>query len=182
MLVLRWDELNCYQGRKYKKNVNFEINGNEKLKNSEMKQLIDILFDRAIQLRNSGHNKEAIAVCIEATTLYPEDPGIAGFFTIMGGMYRDLEDFENACLSFRKATLLKPANELASLGLYLSFCDLGKYSEAIQELKRYLDEYPANNYKTTLEELLGDLKDGYALDYKDIILDLAVKHGVRDVS
>jgi hypothetical protein len=65
------------------------------------------------------------------------------------------------------------------LGLYLAYVDLREDEMAINEMKRYLDGFPADLYKTTLEELLGDLEDGYATDFKETILRLAEKHGVH---
>lgn len=78
----------------------------------------------------------------------------------------------------KKATELSPKLELASLCLYLSYVKSGRSNQGIEELKRYLDEYPARLYKDTLEELLQDLKNGHATAFKDTIVLLAEKNGI----
>jgi hypothetical protein len=67
------------------------------------------------------------------------------------------------------------------MGLYLSLIKSGEYSNGINELKRYLEIYPADMYRDTLEELMGDINDGFAWKYKDIILELAVKNGTKQM-
>ena len=49
----------------------------------------------------------------------------------------------------------------------------------IEELERFLFKYPANHYKVTLQELLNDLEVGFATDFKDRIIELANKIGVK---
>lgn len=62
--------------------------------------------------------------------------------------------------------------------MYLSYVELNRDEDAIQELIKYLTHYPASLYKDTLTELLEDLKDGYMTNYQKEILMLALKNSV----
>jgi tetratricopeptide (TPR) repeat protein len=96
----------------------------------------------------------------------------------LGGVYFNLNEFQSSKEYFEKASGLKPQSELASLGLYLSYIELENFEKAIEELKRFLDKYPAELYKTTLGELLEDMENGYALTFKETILPLAKRNGL----
>jgi len=70
---------------------------------------------------------------------------------------------------YKKSVEIFPDDELSSLGKYLELIELSKYKFAIQELDRYLKKFPAKKYKTTLRELLDDMQNGSAIDFKNII-------------
>lgn len=139
---------------------------------------IEERFKEAISTRNSGNLELAAKMLDDITKEYPNHPKIGGIYTVLGNVYDDLDLLSMALNCFIKATKLNPSSELSSLGLYLIYTKLEEYEDAIRELKRYLDKYPAKNYKTTLEELLNDMEVGYALSYKETIIDLAKKHNV----
>lgn len=140
---------------------------------------IEERFKKAISIRNEGELRKAIPEFQEIIDLYPSHPKIGGVLSVLAGIYQDLGEYNSAKLYFKKASELNPKSEIASLGLYLSCVKLLEYDEAIKELERYLSEYPADRYKVTLTELLGDLEQGYIADFKEIILRLAQKHDVR---
>lgn len=142
------------------------------------KTLSDELFELGIRLRDEGKFKEAVNEFLRIVDQFPNDPKIDVVYTVLGGVYMDLDDYDNSSLYLIKATKSNPKYELASLCLYLSFVKLGRSDLAIEELKRFLDLYPANLYKDTLEELLGDLKEGYAISFKDTIVQLAERNGL----
>jgi len=146
--------------------------------NKSMEENTDKLFVRGIELRDNGKLVEAAEVFLNIIQGYPNDSKLAGTYTVLGGVYMDLEDYENSSLYLKTATELNPKSELASLCLYLSYVKLDKSNQAIDELKRYLGVYPAKLYKDTLNELLEDLKNGYATSYKDTIFFFAKKNGV----
>lgn len=139
---------------------------------------MDEHFRRAIEQRNEGNYKDSLLELLSLIKEYPHDERIFAAYLVAGGIYKDTNDAAGAMFHFNKATKLRPQSETASLGLYLAYVNLDEAEMAIQEMKRYLDHYPANLYKTTLEELLGDLKNGYATNFKDTILMLAKKHDV----
>lgn len=144
-----------------------------------MNDSVDNLFGQVIKLRNEGKPAEAIEVALRLIELHPDEPRIATVFIVLGGLYADEEEYDESYFYYRKATVLKPQNELASLGVYLRLIDLDEHEEALHELQRYLNRYPANLYKTTLEELLEGLEKGYTLKYKRMIEGLARKNGVQ---
>jgi tetratricopeptide (TPR) repeat protein len=134
---------------------------------------IDEMFGLAIELRDRGELKDATGVLKKIIENYPGDERVGDIYSVLGGIYADLNEHNNALVSFKRATQLSPNSELASLGLYLSYKKLDKDEDAILELIRYLKYYPANMYKVTLEELLEGLQDGYMVKYKHDIIQLA---------
>ncbi len=143
-----------------------------------MEENIDDLFNEGIELRDGGRLVQSAQIFLKIIQNYPNDRKLGGTCEVLAGIYFDLQDFNNSLAYFTKATQLKPHSELASLGVYLSYVKLNDYGEAIKELKRYLDVYPANLYRDTLKELLEDLKNGYATSFKDTIIFFAKKNGL----
>ena len=139
---------------------------------------IDDRFKKAIQLRDNGNLELAKEEFCSIINEYSDDPKIAGVYTVLAGVYKDLSMFENARSALQEAIKLNPRSELASLGLYLIHVKLYEYEEAIGELKRYVSSYEPNRYKVTIQELLGDLEMGFASDFKDDIVALAEKHNI----
>jgi tetratricopeptide (TPR) repeat protein len=138
----------------------------------------DSLFKLATSLRNEGKLRESVEVLSKVLAEYPADRYNPGIHTVLGGVYSNLEEYENALINFRKATELNPKSELASLGLYVTLSDLDKDEEALHELFRYLKIHPADLYKDTLEELLEGLAEGYMTKYGKEIIELAKANGV----
>lgn len=143
-----------------------------------MDATIEKMFELAISLREERRFNEAIDVLKTIISTNPEDPKLSVVFTVLAGTYDSVKDYKSSEVCFRRATELNPKSELASLGLYVSLVNLNADENAIGELKRYLDVYPAKLYIDTLEELMGDLNDGYATKFRDIILPLAIKNDI----
>jgi tetratricopeptide (TPR) repeat protein len=123
-------------------------------------QSIDSMFELAIELRDKGKFRDSINVLRRILQEYPADNQTSGIYLILGGVHADLGEKTQARENFQRATELNPKSELASLGLYVTHCDLNQDEEAIQELIRYLENYPANLYKETLKELLEGRRQG----------------------
>lgn len=122
---------------------------------------INSLFELAIEFRNKGQLRDSVNVLSKILNEYPTDKRAHGIHSLLGGVYSDLGENENALISFKKATQSNPKSELASLGLYVTLAKLDMDEEAVGELIRYLKHYPADLYKDTLEELLEGLKQGH---------------------
>ena len=140
---------------------------------------IEKMFESAIELRDKGELKASVKILSKILIDFPNDSRIAGIHGVLGGVYNDLNEHKKAFENFKKATLLSPQSELASLGLYISYVELDKDEEAMEELFRYLNCNPAILYKDALEELLDGLKKGYMIIYEKEIKDLARKNGVE---
>jgi len=139
---------------------------------------IDTLFELGTSLRDEGKLRDSVNVFSKILREYPSDKATPGTHTVLAGVYADLKEYDNALLHFKTATQLKPQYELASLGLYVTYVELNRSEDAIHELFRYLASYPAKLYKDTLEELLGDLQNGYLMNYEDDIKKFARQNGV----
>lgn len=139
---------------------------------------MDKLFSEAILLRNNGDLDLAKKKLLNIILIYPEDESLFTVCAVLAGILYDQNLFREALRFFKKSLALRPSCELASLGVYLSFTELEEYDKAIRALDEFLSEYPADLYKTTLEELIGDLKEGYARDHESVIIRQARRHGV----
>jgi len=110
-------------------------------------------FKRGIDLRNESNLKEAVSVFKNILEITPNHPKSAGIRTVLAGVYYDLGDHDNATLNFKKATKLSPKSEMASVGLFHSLVEIGEDDLAMKEIKRYLSDYPIDNYKYIIKEL-----------------------------
>jgi tetratricopeptide (TPR) repeat protein len=137
------------------------------------------MFELGIELRNKGELRDSINVFSKILNDYPIDKKTHGIYSVLGGVYADLGENDNALRNFKKATELNSRSELASLGLYVTLVELEKDEEAIQELIRYLKSNPADLYKDTLVELLEGLEKGYMTDYEHYIRNFAKVNGVE---
>ncbi len=89
-------------------------------------------------------------------------------------------DMEKEAIQYlEKAIKIGSKAELVYLTLYLCYVKDELYDKAIEILSKYLDKHPAKLFKTTLEELLTDLKNGYATKYKDKIHYYAKKNNIK---
>ncbi len=136
------------------------------------------MFSEAIGFRNDGYLNESKVILLEIVEQYNNHPKIVTVYTVLGGVLRDQKEYRQSIKYFKKASELEPSLELASLGTYLSYIDMGQFDNAISEMDRFLSSYPADNYKVTLEELIGDLRNGYARDHESTIMRLSKKHRV----
>ena len=139
---------------------------------------IEEMFKIGIDLRNSGQSEKAIRQFLSTINLFPNHPSIAGVYTVVAGVYKDLNDYGHAKLYFTEATKRNPDSELASLGLYICLAELGQDEDAIFEMKRYLERKPANLYKTTIMELIDGLREGYMSNFEELIYSLAKRNGL----
>jgi tetratricopeptide (TPR) repeat protein len=140
---------------------------------------IDSMFELGIELRDKGELRDSINVFSKLLSDYPMDKKTHGIYSVLGGVYADLGDNDNALRNFKKATQLNSNSEVASLGLYVTLVELDKDEEAIQELVRYLKSNPADLYKDTLVELIEGLEKGYMTDYERDIRHFAKLNGVE---
>jgi predicted Zn-dependent protease len=114
--------------------------------NSEDEKLIE----QAMELRQKEQRLEAINILIPLVQKYPNDSVLNG---ILGMIYSEIENFEVSAAYFRKTTILNPHSELAALGLFHCYWDLGKYKAAYKEMDKFLsNNKKAKLFKITLKE------------------------------
>lgn len=117
------------------------------------------LFNLSLRLRDEGKTEEAIKglTHIINTT---EDHFLAPVYGVLGGIYFENDKLEIALHNYKKAVSLTPSSELASLGVFHSSWDLGKISEAINEMERFLLLKPhCTDYLEIINELFEEWND-----------------------
>lgn len=93
----------------------------------------------------------------------------------------NIEDYYLAIEIANKLLQIDNKNEYASQIKYLSYYELKKYDEALNEVISFLSNNEADLYRVTLEELLIDIKKGF-INKKDkihIIRELALKNNIN---
>ena len=124
----------------------------------------------AIKLRDSDDLFGAEQTLMEITL---RNPNYGPAYLILGGIYMDLEKYEEAENSFRKVIEVKPNYPLGSIMLFHTLNDLKKYKESIDEIKRFLT-YADLKYKDT-REIIEE-------DYQEILEELLVSESHKSLS
>jgi len=96
----------------------------------------------------------------------------------LGGSYYFSKKYSEAYLCYKQTIEIDSREEIASLGFYLACTELDKLKDGVLEMKRFLSESPPILYQDTIRELLKELQNGYATDFKEDILELAKKHNI----
>lgn len=136
------------------------------------------LFEIAQELNQNDSQLEAI----EILTMLNNEIFAAADIQIkflLGSSLIELNRYDEALPYFKKAVEMDEQSETASLGLYIIWVKKDRGDKAVQEMKRYLEKYPALLYKSALEDLLCGLSSGQGTAYEEIILSLAAKNHIH---
>lgn len=136
------------------------------------------LFEIAQELNKNNNQPEAI----EILTRLNNEPFAATDIQIkflLGSSLLEINRHDEALPYFKKAVEMDEQSETASLGLYIIWAKKDRGDKAIEEMKRYLEKYPAVLYKSALEDLLCGLSSGAGRAYEEIILSLAAKNHIH---
>ncbi len=120
------------------------------MKKNEHSKKFDAKFNEAIALKNSNKLEESLKIFINLTHEYPE---YFLSYVFIGLLYWDLKKLNEATGSFKKAIELNPNSQKASIGYFHLLWEQGKQDEAINELKRFLNNNEAKEHRKILEEL-----------------------------
>ena len=113
----------------------------------------DEAFSKALQLRDAGDLRGAVKLLRELSqTVYDS----AALFAVLGGVYWELKELDEAIKCFVKATELAPRSETASLGLFHSLWQQGRESEALDECKRFMALSDSEDYRSIIAEINAD--------------------------
>ena len=107
-------------------------------------------FAKALELRSDGRYVEALELLLPLQEQASESTSL---FVVIGQIYWEQKSFDSAIAAFRRAVLIAPESETASLGLFHCLWDAGKQEEAIGELQRYLAVGESDEYQTILKSL-----------------------------
>lgn len=134
-------------------------------------------YNTALELFNKGKQAEGLEILhnLNNESFALSDIKIQ---LLLGSSLLEIEKYDDARPFFHKAIKIDERSESASLGIYITFAKVDRADKAIEEMKRFLDKYPAVLYKSALEDLLCDLSNGYAADYKEVILLLTSKYHI----
>lgn len=116
-----------------------------------MPEPLEPRFTEALRLRDEAKFAESEDILSELSSEYPQT---AAVWLMLGHVRWKREDLSAATESFRRASILAPKMELASLGLFHTLWELGRRDEAFEEARRYITlAGPSKEYGMLLREL-----------------------------
>lgn len=107
-------------------------------------------FDEALRVQESGDLVRARLLLWELHERAPESVVI---LLTLARVCWELGRFDEALEFFRRATVLAPECEAASLGVFHMLWKLDRIDDAFDEMRRYLRDYDSENYTTLLAAL-----------------------------
>ncbi len=110
----------------------------------------DEAFSEAIQLRDAGDLRGALTLLRELSQTVHDS---AALFAVLGGIYWELKELDEAIECFLKATELAPRSETASLGLFHSLWQQGREAQALDECKRFMELSDSEDYRSIIAEI-----------------------------
>jgi len=127
---------------------------------SDKRTQVEPLFNAAIEARHAGELERARELCNQALGLLDESDRalLAAVHGELGYVHRQLDDLVAAVHHYERSVRASPKSELASLGLFHSFAQLGDWKRALEEVVRFLELRDSAEYR----ELLGG--DGFRDD------------------
>lgn len=145
-----------------------------------MKKKSKEVVDLSIDLYQNDQYHEAICLLKEHLPNLRKDNfrALSIIHCHLGYNYLKIEHFDIALVHFDISLSHVIDNELASIGKYIVLIDLDKSDDAIAEMLRFLKGHEADLYKTTIEELLEGLEEGYMTDYEVEIREFAEKYDI----
>ena len=117
---------------------------------------IKLEFDEALRLRDAGRMAEAEAILCR---LARQRPDVAAIYGVLGDVQEEQGKMPEAAASYRRATELSPASELASISLFHALRSLGDLDGALDEMRRFRIRRPSPEYDRLIRELQLDLPD-----------------------
>lgn len=125
--------------------------------NQKDEEKLESIFRKAEILWNEG--KFQMAIDKYSEMLGYNDRYDLGAYTMIGGVYREINDLPNAIKCLRKATLLNPKSELPSILLFHSLMDSNKRDAAFEEARRFLAIRSSKEYDLIFDEMCEDFKE-----------------------
>lgn len=111
----------------------------------------------AKKLSDEGRYNDVIKILLPLKDINPKQEEHQ--YLILSYSYYCLNNFRQ-CFYYAELILrINKSNEFASQLKYLCLVGENKIDEALSEVINFLSEFPANLYKTTLEELLADINE-----------------------
>ncbi len=112
----------------------------------------DVLFNRALKLRDQGRRLASLAIFNRLIESYPTKPAVWG---MRGHVLDLLGRTAEALASFREAVWLSPSSDVASRALFHALIKVGRVDDAFLEAARYLNGRESAEYHTLMSELLN---------------------------
>lgn len=113
-------------------------------------------FDKAVSLKSRGKLFAAKKILRSIAKRRPRSAAIIGY---LAGLYFEEEAFETAAELFQRAVRLSLDSELASLGLFHSYIELGKDGLARRELRRFVARHFSRQYSDMLNDVNNEQLD-----------------------
>ena len=111
-------------------------------------------FNDAALLKANGKLHESVQQFCQIAHEYPD---FAPTFGMMGHLFWELGNIEEAINCFRTVVKLSPQSELGSLGLFHVLLEAKHVDEAFTEMKRFLSLADSEEYRLLLHDIKKEL-------------------------
>lgn len=108
-------------------------------------------IDEALNLRDAGQLQESLCVISKIVGQIPRED--VKTLRIVGVIFLDGKDFQNAFQCFQKALEIDPTSASASIGLFHTLWNMGRYSDGLAELRRFLSVSQSEEHFKLIEEM-----------------------------
>ena len=108
------------------------------------------LLGQAIDLKNQERNGEAAHLLERLRETNPES---ASVHALLGDALWEQGKLAESIPAFRRAVVLSPKSEMASLGLFHTLMESGDKSSAVAEMRRFLGVADSEEYESLARSL-----------------------------
>lgn len=113
-------------------------------------------INRAIALAANGEMASAVEHLL---VLLVDFHSVASIHGYLGWFLSQIERYDEAIIESRKATVLSPRSQTASLIYFHVLWKTGKHVEATDEIKRFLAIQPCEEYMEIMQEIEREKKE-----------------------
>ena len=126
--------------------------------NSKMYQMdYASTIDEAIELREAGNTAKSLRILSKIVDEIPHQDVKA--LVVAGALLREGRKFEAALSCLNKAIESDPSSPGASLGLFHTLWNMGRYDDGFAELHRFLSISQSDEHFRLIEEMRDSLLD-----------------------
>lgn len=103
------------------------------------------LFELAQGHRNLHQFDESNHILFQYIENYSDDSRLFMIHTLLGANFYDMQEYHEAIICYRKAIEAKPGFEMASLGLYLCYAEMGNTEAANSRIEEIFEGFPGES-------------------------------------
>jgi len=121
-----------------------------------MTQNTEQTLKRARELTEADRHEDARLCLLE---LLKDEPNNETALIMLGGAYFALAKYSEAEMVFERLILMEPGRGQFSIALFNTLWHQGRYEEAMEEIKRFMEHADKEAEKETIEQYMAIIKE-----------------------